>query len=287
MGSTLMPAAIALGAMAATACLIAAVWNRVAPRLHLVGNVFARDLEMTDVHLRSEEFGYAVAGVAGIAWLALVALGRPSLLAGALELPFVAGLSLYAAKLFVSVSRARRTRRFEAQLESVLRSLVSGLRVGLGLRQAVVYLSGQVEDPARKEFARVVGATNLGVSILEALDELATRMPTAETKMMARVIRAQAQAGGDLGGVLENLAGTIRDRRQIDRKIRALTAQGRATAWVVGALPLALGAFVLTTQPALRDATLTTMIGHLTLVFGIGLDAAAIVALAKIVRVDV
>jgi Flp pilus assembly protein TadB len=52
-------------------------------------------------------------------------------------------------------------------------------------------------------------------------------------------------------------------------------------------LPLALGAFVLTTQPALRDATLTTMIGHLTLVFGIGLDAAAIVALAKIVRVDV
>ena len=101
---------------------------------------------------------------------------------------------------------ARRLDAFITQLELALRLIAGGLRVGLGLRQALTIVIEELPDPARYEFLRVIGQTNIGVSILDAMDDLAERMPSNETLMMARVIRMQSQTGGDLARVLEQLA---------------------------------------------------------------------------------
>lgn len=167
-----------------------------------------------------------------------------------------------------------------------MRSLAGGVRVGLGLRQGLVYVAENVPDPARKELMRVIGLANLGTSVLDALDELGRRFASPETQMMARVIRVQSDAGGDLAGVLDGLADTIRDRRRLDRRVKSLTAQSRATGWVLGLLPLGMCAFLLTTQPEMRDAALFTGIGRGALLLGFGLDAAAVYALARITRFD-
>jgi len=148
-----------------------------------------------------------------------------------------------------------------------------------------VLTSEQSREPAKTEFMRVVGLSNVGLSILDAFDQLALRMTNTETAVLARVIRVQAQTGGDLGSVLEGLAGTIRDRRRLRRRVSAITAQGKATAWLLGLLPIAVGCFVLT-QAELRDAMIGTLIGRGFLAVALALDGLAIFSLGKIARID-
>jgi tight adherence protein B len=123
------------------------------------------------------------------------------------------------------------------------------------------------------------------MGILDAFDQLAARMTNTETAVLARVVRVQAQTGGDLGSVLDGLAGTIRDRRRLRRRVRAITAQGRATAWLLGLLPILVGLFTLS-QGELRDSMLFTPIGQIMLAVSLGMDALAIVSLVRITKID-
>jgi tight adherence protein B len=165
--------------------------------------------------------------------------------------------------------------------------LAGALRVGLGLRQAIILVTEEVPDPARREFMRVIGRTNIGVSIIDALDELAKSMPSNEMAMFSKVVRVQQQTGGDLAKVLEKLAATIRDRRRVFRKMSALTAQGRFGAFIIGALPVGVGGFVIFTQPSMGDALLHTTPGLIALGIAVGLELAAIFTLSRILRFDV
>jgi tight adherence protein B len=81
------------------------------------------------------------------------------------------------------------------------------------------------------------------------------------------------------------LAGTIRDRRRLRRRVRAITAQGRATAWLLGLLPILVGLFTLS-QGELRDSMLFTPIGQIMLAVSLGMDALAIVSLVRITKID-
>lgn len=133
----------------------------------------------------------------------------------------------------------------------------------------------------------MIGQTNIGVSVLDAIDDLAERMPSNETLMMARVIRVQSQSGGDLARILEQLAGTIKSRRQVMRKISAITAEGRMSAFVLLAIPVALGLFMVTTQRDFGHALLYTFIGHLVILAIVILELIGYVWLKFILRVDV
>ncbi len=113
-------------------------------------------------------------------------------------------------------------------------------------------------DPARVEFTRVLSQTQIGVSLYDALDALAERMPSGEMNMMARAIRLQGQTGGNLSRVLENMAGTIKERRRLAQKIRALTAEARATKWIITGLPIFVGIFVTTFESDIREGLFYT-----------------------------
>jgi tight adherence protein B len=144
-----------------------------------------------------------------------------------------------------------------------------------------------MKEPAKTEFMRVVGQTNIGVSVFDAIDDLAARMPATETMMMARAIRIQSQTGGDLGRVLEQLAETIKDRRRIQRKINALTSEGRASAAILVCLPLFLGAFIVLAVRDIGHALLFTNPGHISLMIVVVLESLGIFTLNRIMQVDV
>jgi tight adherence protein B len=192
----------------------------------------------------------------------------------------------FVAHCYLQNRRNARISAFRAQLEGALRTLAGGVRVGLGIRQALVLTAEQAREPAKSEFTRIVGLGNVGVNTLDAFDQLAERMALTETAVLAQVLRVQSQTGGDLATVLEGLAGTIRDRRRLLRRVSAITAQGRATAWLLGLMPLAVGSFIMFTQPDLREATLYSNLGRIFLASSLGLDALAIACLIKITRVD-
>ena len=279
------PIAILLGAVAAIGLLFASFSEPIFARLGTFGSRFAVGLEAAGMRIEPQHFVFVLAGVALALWVLLLVVIHPAILLSVLLLLACAVLAAGAGPIYLKRRRLRRIGVFSEQLEGALRTLAGGLRVGLGIRQALVLTSEQSREPAKSELMRVVGLSSLGVSILDAFDQLALRMTTTETAVLARVVRVQAQTGGDLATVLEGLAGTIRDRRRLRRRVRAVTAQGRATAWLLGLLPLGVGAFT-ATQDELRVAMLTTLVGQIFLGTALALDAIAIFVLTRITRID-
>jgi tight adherence protein B len=141
-------------------------------------------------------------------------------------------------------------------------------------------------DPARHEFRRVIGQTNLGASVYDAFDDLAERMPSHEALMLSRVFRVQAETGGDLARILDQLADTIKHRRQVTRKVDALTAEGRMSALVLMLIPLCLAAFITATQESMGHALLFTMVGHIVLFIVAGLEGGAFLWLKALLKID-
>ena len=250
-----------------------------------IGTRMREEFESANLRIDFDTFVLLLMGVAATAWIGLMLAIRPSpAIAGAILASSFSASALLG-RWYVQQRRRERVAAFRSQLEGALRTLAGGVRVGLGIRQALVLTAEQSREPAKSEFTRIVGLSNVGVNTLDAFDQLASRMGLTETDVLARVLRVQSQTGGDLASVLEGLAGTIRDRRRLGRRVKAITAQGRATAWLLGLLPLGVGAFVLT-QGELREAMLFTSLGRLFLAVALGLDLLAIVCLVKITKID-
>jgi tight adherence protein B len=185
-----------------------------------------------------------------------------------------------------NLKTSRRTKKFMPQLESALRMIAGSLRVGLSLPQAMVVVAEELDDPAKTEFTRVVGRTNLGVSILDALDEMAGRLPSSELSMTVRAIRVQSKTGGDLADLLESVGDTIKARRTLARKVAALTAEGRMSAYVILALPIGVGIFLTIAQPHMGHALMFTMVGHLALVTVAVLETLAWLVIGQMLKVQ-
>jgi tight adherence protein B len=262
MVTTLAPVAIFIGIAATAALIFYSVWTSFSSGATEKVRGLRDRLEIAGIRGKPEEIVVYLLAIATLLWVGTVFLTRPSLVVAALLGPIYIGGVGGAFYWYIGFATRRRIDAFVQQLELALRLVSSGVRVGLGLRQAFNLVIEEMSDPARSEFARVIGQTNIGVSLLDALDDLAARMPSNETMMMARVIRVQSQTGGDLAKVLENLAATIKDRRRIQRKITALTAEGRMSALVLMLVPLGLGFLIGMEQPPMGSALLFSGIGH-------------------------
>ncbi|MGZ3497534.1 MAG: type II secretion system F family protein [Vulcanimicrobiaceae bacterium] len=246
---------------------------------------FSSRLEIAGIDRKPEEIVAITAGGGVAVWALLTLLLRPGFLIGGILLPIVLGLSCGGFYGYVVFKSGKRKEAFLTQLEVALRLISSGLRIGLSLRQAMSLVAEELHDPARHEFQRMIGQTNVGITPYDALDDLAERLPSGETLMLARVVRIQSQTGGNLAEILEQLAGTIKERRRIARKVNALTAEGRMGALVLEALPVIVAAFLMLTQHDMAVGLLATWIGHLTLGIVVGLECVAIFWLNQMLKV--
>lgn len=287
MVTTFGPYAIFLGVAATAGLIFFTLWERFSSRTTRSVTAISSQLDRAGIRTKPEEIALGVAGAAAGLWIAIAMLLRPSIPVGILLLPSCAGVCAGGFYFIVRRKVAGRLGLFISQLELALRLIASGVRVGLGLRQALTIVIDEMPDPARHEYMRIVGQTNIGMSVYDALDDLATRMPSSETLMMARAIRIQSQTGGDLGKILEHLADTIKERRRIARKISAITAEGRASAIILSILPVFLATFICITQPSMGHALLFTMIGHVALGIVAVLEFLGVYTLLQILKVDV
>ncbi len=262
---SLTPYVIFLGVAGVVALVFVSLWERIVELLSPLTAGYRRDLERAGIQVKAEELVFGIIGFAVIMWGAILLLTHPNPLIGAAELLGCGVLAFYSASVWVQGRIKKRLRLFNEQLEIALRLMSSGLRVGLGLRQALTTVVQEMPEPARIEFGRVLGQTSIGVSIYDALDQLSGRMPSNELTMMAKAIRVQSQTGGNLGHVLEVLAETIKQRRKITRKVRALTSEARASGYVITALPIFVGGFILVAEPHMRGSLFGTLIGRLSL----------------------
>jgi tight adherence protein B len=287
MVTAIAPFAIVLGVATAAGLLFYSFWDRIAQRLSGITSIFATDLERAGLKMQSEQILVGIVGISLSAWLFCTVLLRPELPLAVLLLAGFLFMGFYGFRYWLAGKVKQRAKAFAEQLELVLRMISSGLRVGLGMRQAIVLVTEELPDPVRSEFARVFVQTNLGVSMNDALDMLVGRMPSEELKMMVDAIRVQSQTGGNLAKIMDHLAGTIKGRRAVTRKIKSLTGEAVAGAWVLGALPVLVGGFVMGTQGDMRQVMLTTTVGHIGLTLFFVLELLGIFCLRQLLSFEV
>ena len=134
----------------------------------------------------------------------------------------------------------KRRAAFEAQLPDVLQLLITSLRSGYGLQQALDAVVSEADEPARTEFLHVLAEARMGRDLIESLRSLAQRMQSVDLEWVTAAIDINRETGSNLGEVLEKVGATIRERQQVRRQIRTLTAEGRLSAVVITGMPVAL-----------------------------------------------
>ncbi len=152
--------------------------------------------------------------------------------------------------LLLRIRRGRRRAELARQLPDAIDLMVQSLRAGHPLNPAFQVIAREMPDPIGTELGIVADAITYGDELTTAVDALANRIGLEDFNYLAVAITIQHSTGGNLAGVLEALSHVIRDRFAMDRKIRALSAEGRITALVVSGVPFFLGGFLHLTTPS-------------------------------------
>jgi tight adherence protein B len=166
------------------------------------------------------------------------------------------------ARLLVKIKAARRRAAFADQLDDSLQLMASSLRAGHSLLRAVDAVSQDAVSPTSEEFSRIVNETRVGRDLSDSLDEVAERMRSDDFLWVAQAIAIHREVGGNLAEVLDAVGHTIRERNQIRRQVKALSAEGKLSALVLGALPFGIVGFISMTNPDYMAKFTQSVIGY-------------------------
>jgi len=155
--------------------------------------------------------------------------------------------------IFVFQKRKRRLGKFEQGIPEALELIVSALRVGHSLNAAMGLVSRECADPVGGEFRLTFDEMNYGLELKSALDNMVTRVPLQDVKIIATAILIQRESGGNLAEVLEKTAQVIRERFRLKRQVMTHTAQGRLTGMILTLLPIVLGILLYLVNPDLMS----------------------------------
>jgi tight adherence protein B len=176
-----------------------------------------------------------------------------------LVLALLASCAPYALRVFL---RGRRNQLLARQLRQALQGMVHSLQVGTSFMQALERVSEEGENPLAQEFRTVVQSVSMGASVRQALGDLGTRIPLKEMIWFITAAQITQETGGSLAGVLGTLAATLQERETLREKVGALTAQGRASGVLLGALPFLLMAALYCIAPEMVTPLFTTAMGQ-------------------------
>jgi tight adherence protein B len=226
-------------------------------------------------------------------WLAnLLLCGATALLAyafsGQLWLAATAGaIVLIAPQYSIRRLRRRRLKEFDSQLPDLLLALSGALRAGAGIQAGLRLIVQQSPAPLAQEFGLMLRQQRMGVSFEQALAGLYERMPTEGAGLVVSSLKIAAQTGGNLAETLDRIAATLRARLHLLGRIQTLTSQGRLQAWIMACLPMILAAILHYIDPDSMQALWDTPAGWLVLGAIAVLEGAGIMAIRRIVDIQV
>ena len=182
--------------------------------------------------------------------------------------------------------RAEAARRaFGDQLPHALDVLASGLAAGLSFQQAVEYTAAETRAPVSVALKRLTRWMSLGHSTEDSMRHLLQTVPEESLALAIEGIELQRQVGGDLVSMLESTAGLLRERVELEREVRAVTAQGRLSGVVIAALVPVSAGILLSANPRYIDVLFDSLIGQLLLAFALALQLAGWAVISRLMRV--
>lgn len=228
------------------------------------GGPFKRTV-LYNAGVKASPANFTVAVVCGTLFLGIVV----SLVSN----PWLGGVVAIATPFLVRIGLVlmteKRRGRFELQLTDTIHMLVGGLRAGHSIMRAIEGAAREGDSPSSEELSRVVNETRIGKDPHVALEECAARMDSEDFRWISQAIQINREVGGDLAEVLEQVAGTIRERSEIKGHVRALSAEGKISAYILMALPVFLGFFISLINPGYLRPLFATPLGWILLALGV------------------
>jgi tight adherence protein B len=237
-------------------------------------------LEQAGISMRPAEFAVLtlIAGIVGfgVGYIALGVIGGV----------FAAVLVVLLVRLRVKQKADGRKAAFAEQLPDTLNLMAGSLRAGFGLLQAIDVVAAESPSPTAEEFQRVKVETHLGRDLDDALQAMAIRVGSEDFEWVTEGIRIHREVGGDISEIIDSVNSTIRDRNQIRRRIRALSAEGRISAVILVILPFALALIISLINPGYVSELTDTSTGRMLIAFAIGAMVVGVIWIRRIVTLE-
>ena len=239
-------------------------------------------IEQAGWTMRKETFLMIFAGLAVVVGALVYFKSDNAIIAGLLAVTVGFGLP----NLLLARKRTRRIKRFIDVLPEALDIIVRGVRSGLPVNDTLRIIANEAQEPVKSEFRRVCEQQALGVSIPEALQKMARRVPATETNFFAIVIEIQSKAGGNLSEAVSNLSKTVRDRKRMRAKIGAMSMEALASAAIIGAVPFLVSGALYVTAPGYMHLLFSTSHGRIVTIIGLCWMAIGGAAMKKMISFD-
>ncbi len=233
-----------------------------------------------DIMMRPEEFA--------LIWIVVtfVPSGLAALFgAGLLPSLTLAGLGAFLPLLFIKIKKEKRIKMFESQLGDTLIMICNSLRSGFSFQQAMDNVAADMPAPIGVEFSRVCNEIRYGSTMDEALENMVDRIKSPDLMLVVSAVCIQRTTGGNLSEILTTISNTIRDRLKIKGEIRSITAQGRTSGMIIGALPAFIAVALMLINPGYMSAFFTTSPGRIMLIVSVVMEVLGFLAIRKVVTI--
>jgi tight adherence protein B len=226
---------------------------------------------------------FVLSAITGVAFVAAgLFFGLPLMLTVALG----AIGALGAPRVVVDRKRKKRQDAFTEELPNAVEVIVRGVKAGLPLNDCLRMIASEAKEPVRSEFKAIIDSLAVGIPLDEAVGRLYERMPLPEANFFAIVIAIQAKAGGNLSEALGNLAKVLRERKKMRAKIQAMSMEAKASAGIIGSLPIIVMGLVYLTSPDYISILWTDPMGQITLGASALVMLAGVLVMRKMINFD-
>ena len=207
------------------------------------------------------QFWLISAGIGVVLFLLGLSIGVGLMTAGALGFAGAFGVPFW----LLSFLKKRRETKFLNAFPDAVDVIVRGIKAGLPLLESLKVIVAEAQEPVRSEFRAIIETQAVGMPLGEAAVKLYERMPVPEANFFGIIIAIQQRAGGNLAEALGNLSRVLRDRKKMKAKIRAVSQEAKASAAIIGALPIAVMIMVYLTSPNYISLLWTEPLGRVML----------------------
>lgn len=228
----------------------------------------------------SEPVFWIISAVVGLV-IALVCFLIQGLIGAAIGF-FIGFLGL--PRWFLGMMVSGRQKKFAQQLADAIDVIVRGVKSGLPLNQCLRIIASESPEPLRTEFQGLCDSNAMGVPMDQSLNRMYERMPLPEVNFFAIVLAIQLKTGGNLSESLGNLSSVLRARKLMREKVKALSSEAKASAMIIGALPILVMGLVYFTRPAYISILFTDPVGNLTLIVSAVMMAAGTFVMHKMIN---
>lgn len=253
--------------------------RRVLPRQSVLRDRLAR----TGYNLSIGTYLIICGGLALVFFAAAMTFGLSTLTA--LLFGLAAGLAL--PHLGVGIFAARYRKKFLAVLPEAVDLMVRGLKSGLPITESIGAVAREMQPPLATEFRRVNDGVRFGRGLADMLWETARRLDIPEFNFFVISLSIQRETGGNLAETLTNLSDILRRRRQMKLKVKAMSSEAKASAWILGSLPFGMFGIVYCVNPGYAAALVTDPRGLMMLGAGLVSIGIAVVVIAKMIRFEI